>query len=94
MERGTAGKTAPALPHGLQLQNRHQLSVNGVREVGSFDESLVVLTTECGTLTIRGNNMHVDQLSLESGDLRLSGEIDSLEYDDTVKTGLFGRLFG
>lgn len=94
MERGAAGKAAPALPHALNLQDRKNLSISGVRDVGSFDESLVVLTTECGTLTIRGTNMHVDQLSLESGDLRLSGEIDSLEYDDTVKTGLFGRLFG
>ncbi|MGN1030208.1 MAG: YabP/YqfC family sporulation protein [Butyricicoccaceae bacterium] len=90
MERGTP----QALPHGLTLQDRKRLTISGVRDVGSFDESLVVLTTECGTLTIRGTNMHVDQLSLESGDLRLSGEIDSLEYDDTVKTGLFGRLFG
>lgn len=88
------GKAAPALPHALNLQDRKHLSLSGVRDVGSFDESLVVLTTECGTLTIRGSSMHVDQLSLENGDLRLSGEIDSLEYDDTTKTGFFGRLFG
>ena len=35
-------------PHELRLENRARLSVNGVREVESFDEESVVLHTTKG----------------------------------------------
>ena len=47
-----------------------------------------------GTLVIRGSSLHVDQLSLDSGELRLTGRIDIVEYDDSVTSGGFlRRLF-
>lgn len=84
-----------ALPHSLSLQDRQKLALSGVSDVVNFDESQVIVSTTMGTLTVRGSGLHVDQLSLESGDLRLTGSIDSLEYDDNTaaKGGFFRRMF-
>ncbi len=82
------------MPHGLTMQDRNRLSLSGIRDVMNFDETQVQLKTDLGSLMIRGSQLHVDQLNLESGDLSLAGTIDSLEYDDDVGTGgFFGRLF-
>ena len=83
-----------ALPHSLSLQDRKKMAVSGVNEVVNFDENQVTITTTMGTLVIRGSSLHVDQLSLDSGELRLTGRIDIVEYDDSVTSGGFlRRLF-
>ncbi|HBI63803.1 MAG TPA: sporulation protein YabP [Clostridiales bacterium] len=83
-----------SLPHGLSLQDRHKMTLSGVNDVINFDENQVMVSTTMGTLTIRGSELHVDQLSLDSGDLRLTGTIDTMEYDDSgTGGGLFRRLF-
>lgn len=83
-----------ALPHSLSLQDRKKMAVSGVNEVVNFDENQVTVATTMGTLVIRGSSLHVDQLSLESGELRLTGQIDMVEYDDSVAVGGFlRRLF-
>lgn len=84
-----------AMPHGLTMQDRQKLTLSGVSDVVNFDENQVVIATTLGTLTIRGTGLHVDQLSLDTGDLKLTGSVDSLEYDDSVVHGggFFRRLF-
>lgn len=95
MGRESQNKNAQmTMPHGMTLQDRSRMSLSGVNDVVNFDDSQVILTTEMGTLIIKGSQMHVDQLNLESGDLSLTGHIDSMEYDDVVRGGSFlGRLF-
>ena len=44
------------LPHKLQLSDRRQLTMTGVTEVRSFDESTVVLCTSLGTLVVRAGS--------------------------------------
>ena len=94
MERDTKGERW-TLPHGLSLQDRQKLAISGVNDVVNFDENQVIVATGLGTLTIRGDGLHVDQLNLESGDLRVTGTIDLLEYDDSgaMRGGFFRRLF-
>jgi sporulation protein YabP len=80
--------------HKLSLEGRNKLSVTGVTEVGSFDELAAVLETARGTLIVRGTELHVEQLDLEAGLVRLSGEVDSLSYEErTSKEGFLQRLF-
>lgn len=87
-------QTEQALPHSLSLQDRKKMAVSGVNEVVNFDEHQVMIATTMGTLIVRGSSLHVDQLSLDSGELRLTGRIDIIEYDDSVTTGgFFRRLF-
>ena len=83
-------------PHALTLTGRQALSVSGVTDVSTFDESAIAMETSQGTLTVRGENLHVEKLSLDQGELTLTGEVQPLEYDDDgpQRGGLFGRLFG
>ena len=83
-----------ALPHNLIMENRNRLTVSGVSDVDSFDEQTVVIFTQMGELTVRGSDLHVDQLSLDTGELRITGRIDCMEYDDNSTSGGFlRRLF-
>ncbi len=82
--------------HHIILEEREQLSVSGVEEVESFDENTIVMYTSRGTLVVRGEGLHIEKLSLDGGDLRVEGEIDSLSYEDDHRErggGLLSRLF-
>ena len=84
-----------AAPH-IILEERERLSVSGVEEVESFDENTIVMSTSRGTLVIRGENLHIEQLSLDGGDLKVEGDIDALTYEDGGRDrsgGLLARLF-
>ena len=81
--------------HNAILENRKKLMLSGVTDVESFDEKLVVLYTELGELTVKGSELHVNEMSVESGDLTIEGEIKALIYgekDRTKKLGFFGKL--
>ena len=81
-------------PHELRLDNRGRLSVSGVKEVESFDESVVVLKTVRGLLIIRGEKLRLQALSIDGGQISVHGQIDSLSYEEERKTaGFFKGLF-
>ncbi len=67
-------------PHQVILHDRKQLTVSGVCDVDSFDETTIVAKTELGELTVKGSKLQICRLNIESGDLSVDGQIDSLEY--------------
>ncbi|MEW6523968.1 MAG: sporulation protein YabP [Bacillota bacterium] len=85
--------------HRVIVSNRESVTVKGVLNVDSFDDQELVLDTELGTLTIGGEELHVRELNLESGNLFLEGLINSLTYSTATKgkkgkgTGLWDRIF-
>lgn len=80
-------------PHHITLNQRSSLSVSGVEEVESFDENTICLSTSQGGLTVRGQELHIEKLSLDGGDLKVEGTIDSLTYEEQpVRGGFFARL--
>ena len=83
------------LPHHIVLEGRESLSVSGVEEVESFDENTIVMRTVKGTLVVRGEELHIEKLSLDGGELRVEGAVDALSYeDDGRERGSFlSRLF-
>ena len=85
-----------ALYHRLTLEGREHLTVSGVEDVERFDEACIVMSTCAGTLIVTGDNLHIDKLSLDGGELHVDGRIDSLDYEDSQprQSGFFGRLFG
>lgn len=82
--------------HHILLEGREELTVSGVEEVESFDENTIVMLTVKGTLVVRGENLHIEKLSLDGGDLKVEGTVDSLSYEDAgrERVGLFARLLG
>ena len=82
------------LPHGLTLQERSRLTMTGVTEVVSFDENSVVLHTALGALTIHGKDLQLKTLSLDGGQVAVSGTVSALVYEDPRPAGSWlRRLF-
>ena len=86
---------ALAVNHALSLEGRRKLSVSGVVDVVSFDEGAAALETSQGTLILRGRELHVEQLDLEAGRIRISGDVDILVYEENRQTreSFLARLF-
>ena len=87
--------TYDTLPHHLTLDGREKLTLSGVDHVERFDENEIVLHTSMGELTVTGENLHIDRLSLDGGDMSVSGTVASLVYEepDSRSGGFFSRLF-
>ena len=85
--------TALHLPHKLTLNQREDMTLTGVTEVVSFDESAVVLKTNLGTLTVLGEDMVLKNLSVEGGQVAVSGHISTLQYEEPRAPGFWQRLF-
>ena len=64
------------------LENRGKLSISGVLDVLSFDDQVVILETELGLLTIKGENLRINKLSIDTSEVIIEGEISSLNYSD------------
>lgn len=80
------------LPHKLQLNERQQLTMTGVTEVVSFDETTVVLQTGLGTLMVHGQNLQLKTLSLEGGQVAVDGSVSALIYEEPRQSGGWRRL--
>ncbi|MBR4095833.1 MAG: YabP/YqfC family sporulation protein [Oscillospiraceae bacterium] len=82
--------------HNIILEGRRKLSVSGVTDVDKFDESTVLLYTSMGEMTIRGTDLHVNDISVESGEMNVEGEIQSIVYGDPDRHSpltFLGKIF-
>ena len=82
----------------LILENREKLSISGVLDVLSFDDQIVILETELGLLTVKGENLRINKLSLDTEEVIVDGEIYNLGYsekdtDRKNEGGLFSKIF-
>lgn len=80
----------------LVLENREKLNVSGVNDVLSFDDQVVIIETELGLLTIKGENLKINKLSIDTSEVIVEGRINNLTYSDhQVKTegGILGKIF-
>ena len=79
------------------LENREKLSLTGVSDVVSFDEQLVILETDLGLLTVKGNNLRITKLSIDTSEVIIEGDIISMSYSeknmDKKNGSLLGKLF-
>ena len=83
-------------PHRLTLEGRGTLILTGVEDVKRFDEEEIIMTTSEGELYVRGGELHIEALSLDGGEMRITGRIDSLSYEEIRSGGggFFSRLLG
>lgn len=83
------------MPHKVNLENRKKLTMTGVSEVISFDDTSVVLHTSMGTLVVQGSELQLKTLTLEGGNVVVEGQISSLVYEQAARGGgWWSRLFG
>lgn len=79
----------------ITLEDRRHLTVSGVTDVESFDDNSITLITSSGTLVIKGADIKIEKLSLDSNEVIANGDFYLMEYisDETAKRGLFARMF-
>ena len=82
------------MPHKLSLDGRKILTMTGVTEVISFDDTAVVLSTALGNLTVHGQGLQLKNLSLDGGQVAVEGEICALVYEDSRPKNNRWRLLG
>ena len=85
--------------HKMIIEQRENVSISGVTDVISFDEEQVICDTDLGVLILRGENLHVNNLNLDSGSLEIFGQIVGISYEDQGqgqikgKQSFFGKIF-
>lgn len=81
----------------LILENRGKLSISGVNDVLSFDDQVVMVETELGLLTVKGENIKINKLSIDTSEVIIEGDISYLAYSDKEieksKGNLISKIF-
>lgn len=86
-------RQASSRQHKMNVVNRSTCALNGITDILSFDVNEILVETELGMLMIRGKDLHVNRLTLEKGEVDISGKIDSLQYSDMTKGNGQGESF-
>ena len=79
--------------HKVIMTNRRTCTINGVKDVLSFDIHEILLETEQGMLMIKGEELHVNRLTLDKGEVDVDGKIDSFTYSDVAPSGSSNESF-
>ena len=83
------------MAHKMTLLGRKKLTMTGVEEVVSFDETAVVLKTALGDLVIQGSGLQLKELSPQGGQMAVEGNVSALSYEEPREArGWVRRLFG
>jgi sporulation protein YabP len=82
----------------LILENREKLTITGVVDVLSFDDQIVIVETQLGLLTIKGEELRINKLSLDSSEVIIDGEIFNLGYSEARMNkksngSILGKIF-
>ena len=82
--------------HDISILSREKMSITGIKEILSFDDTAVNLKTVCGDMCIEGAALHITVLNIEKGEIEMNGKINSVYYydaPDNDKRSLLARIF-
>lgn len=84
-------------PHKVVIDSREKIIITAVEDVDSFNEVEIILLTNHGFITVTGEDLHINKLNLEDGQLVVEGKIQSIDYADheeqRTKRGVFSKMF-
>ena len=69
----------------IVIQNREKAVITGVEDIHSFDDELVIVQTDLGILTIKGENLKMNKLNLENNELIIEGRTSAIAYSDAAQ---------
>lgn len=78
--------------HKVTIENREMTTITDIVEIDSFDEEEIRATLKKGALIIRGMNMNIQKLDLQTGEAIIAGTINSLMYVKVKEKGEKGLL--
>lgn len=84
----------PQAGQQITLEDRARLCVGLVENVESFTEEEILLKTALGGLLVKGRNLKLEDLSIETGNILLTGRVDKMEFSQIKeKHSFFKDLF-
>lgn len=77
------------------IEGRKKLNISGVKKVSSFDDETILLDTQLGKLTVKGEELHIINFNTETGDLTATGQIHAAVYmsDGKSSGGFISKIF-
>ncbi len=83
-----------AMMHDIVIENRQRLSATGIQNVDSYEDDCIIAQSECGEIIIKGRELKISRLSVETGDMMVEGGIDSVGYNaPKIEGSFFSRVF-
>lgn len=84
--------------HSINMVERKNLVVTGVKKIDNFDSEEFLLETSMGHLVIKGMDLELVKLDTIQGNVSIKGTIISLTYIDDFKikskeNSILNRLF-
>ncbi|MDD6275725.1 MAG: sporulation protein YabP [Clostridia bacterium] len=81
--------------HDVIIESRKKATMTGILDVESFDEETIIAQSSCGEITVQGSSLKISKLSVESGDMIIEGDINSIVYREGKRQGgFFSKVFG
>ncbi len=78
----------------LSLKDRKKLTIDGVENVLGFDSDYVSLSTSLGRVGVEGEDLKIESLTKEIGEVVITGRINGIFYSDERQSkGVFKGLF-
>ena len=77
------------------IESRKKLNISGVKQVVSFDDETLLLETELGRMTVKGENLKIESFDTSTGDLLATGTVHAVVYmaGENTGGGFISRLF-
>ena len=80
--------------HDLSIMGRDRLTATGIKRVDFFSDELITAQTDLGQLNIKGEALHIENLSADTGDMLVRGKVGAVSYTESAPAlSFFGRLF-
>lgn len=97
-ERKMLSTNNTSIIQNLILENRGKLNVSGVIDVLSFDDQVVIIETDLGLLTVKGENLKINKLNIDTSETIVQGDICSMSYSENKnaeksKASLISKIF-
>ena len=96
MERGE--NTISSYNHSINLLERKNLVISGVKKIDNFDNKQFIIETIMGYMIIKGEGLELLKLDTLQGSVSIKGLVCSINYaEDSRKQdkddSIFSRLF-
>jgi len=82
------------LPHRITLDEREKLNLMGATEILHFDEEMTRIQTSRGEVSVFGSQLKLKTLSLDGGNVSVTGQIDAVVYEQPRQKKGWARVWG
>lgn len=89
--------TLSSYNHSINLLERKNLSISGVKKIDHFDNKEFIIETIMGYMVVKGDGLELLKLDTLQGNVSIKGLVNSIQYVEETKKekedSIFSRLF-